>query len=118
MGSSPVAGGRDLGSLKVMKICRSQSKEGEIIKQKEKSTGTFLQVLSKLSKAKALPVLSDCCCLVTELCPALLGLHGLYRLPGSSLHGISQARILQWVAIFFSRNRTHVSCTGRQILYH
>ena len=24
-------------------------------------------------------------------------------LPGSSIHGISQARILEWVAIFFSR---------------
>ena len=33
--------------------------------------------------------------------------------PGSSVHGISQARILEWVAISFSRelrNRTHVSC--------
>ena len=47
--------------------------------------------------------------------------------PGSSVHGILQTRILQWVAISFSRgssrprNQTHiscVSCTGRQILYH
>ena len=36
--------------------------------------------------------------------------------PGSSVHGISQARILEWVAISFSRgsswpkDRTHVSC--------
>ena len=43
--------------------------------------------------------------------------------PGSSVHGILQARILEWVAISFSRgsswprNRTHVSyiaCIGRQ----
>ena len=39
-------------------------------------------------------------------------------------HGVSQARILEWVAIFFSRGSpwlrgwTHVSCIGRQILYH
>ena len=26
-----------------------------------------------------------------------------YRLPGSSFHGIFQARILEWVAIYFSR---------------
>ena len=45
-------------------------------------------------------------------------------LPGSSAHGISQARILEWVAISFSRgsswprDQTHVSCIGRQILYH
>ena len=37
-------------------------------------------------------------------------------LPGSSVHGISQARILEWIAICFSkgssrpRNRTQVSC--------
>ena len=39
--------------------------------------------------------------------------------PGSSVHGISQARILEWVAIPFSRgssqprDRTHVSCVSR-----
>ena len=44
-------------------------------------------------------------------------------LPGSSVHGISQARILEWVAISSSRgssqpkDQTHVSCFGRQILY-
>ena len=42
---------------------------------------------------------------------------------GSSVHGISQARILEWVAISFSRGSsqprdwTCVSCIGRQILY-
>ena len=46
------------------------------------------------------------------------------RPPGSSIHGISQARILEWVPISFSkgssqsRDQTNVSCTGRQILYH
>ena len=46
-----------------------------------------------------------------------------YSLLGSSLYGISQARILEWVAISFSkgsslpRDQTHVSCIGRQILY-
>ena len=43
--------------------------------------------------------------------------HGC-SLPGSSIHGILQARILEWVAISFSRgsswlrNRTQVSCTA------
>ena len=32
-----------------------------------------------------------------------LCLYGLGSLPGSSVHGISQARILEWVAIPFSR---------------
>ena len=44
-------------------------------------------------------------------------------LPGSSVPGISQARILEWVAISFSRessllrDRTCISYIGRQILY-
>ena len=43
--------------------------------------------------------------------------------PDSSVHGILQARILEWIAISFSRgssqprDRTHISCVGRQILY-
>ena len=47
-----------------------------------------------------------------------------YIPPGSSVHGIFWARILEWVAISSSRgssqprDRTCISCTGRQILYH
>ena len=41
------------------------------------------------------------CCLVAESRPALLQPQDC-SLPDSSLHGISQARILEWVAIFFS----------------
>ena len=43
--------------------------------------------------------------------------------PGSSVHGILQARILEWVAISFSRgssrprDRTCISCIDRQILH-
>ena len=45
-------------------------------------------------------------------------------LPGSPVHGISHARILEWVAIsFFSgssqpRDQSCVSCIGKRILYH
>ena len=44
-------------------------------------------------------------------------------LPGSSVHGILQARVLEWGAIPFfrgsswPRDRTRVSCIGRRILY-
>ena len=50
-----------------------------------------------------------------------------YSLPGSSVHGISQVRILEWVAISgfrgssWPRAQNHVSCIfwiGRWILYH
>ena len=44
--------------------------------------------------------------------------------PGSSVHWIFQARILEWVVISSSRGSslpgdwTHISCIGRWILYH
>ena len=44
-------------------------------------------------------------------------------LPGSPIHEIFQARILEWVAISSSRgfsrsrDRTYTACIGRQILY-
>ena len=48
-------------------------------------------------------------------------------LPGSSVYEISEAGILEWVAISFSRGSSQlrdqtgiscVSCNGKQILYH
>ena len=52
---------------------------------------------------------------VAQLCPTLCDPMDC-SLPGSSVHGIFQARILEWVAIFFSRgsswhrDQTQVSC--------
>ena len=43
---------------------------------------------------------------------------------GFSVHGISQARIMKWVATSSSqgscqpRDRTNISCIGRRVLYH
>ena len=54
--------------------------------------------------------------LITKLCPTHCNPMESSP-PGSSVHGISQARILEWVAFSFSRgssrprDRTHVSCT-------
>ena len=61
--------------------------------------------------------------LVTQSCPTLCDPMGC-SLPGSSVHGILQARILEWVAIPFYRgiflaqgsNLGFLHC--RQILYH
>ena len=45
-------------------------------------------------------------------------------LPGSSVHGISQARIPEWVATSFFResswayDQTCFTCSGKQLLYH
>ena len=63
------------------------------------------------------------CCLVPKSCLTLCNPVGCSP-PGSSVYGISQARILEWAAIFLSRESsqlrdgTCVSCISRQILYH
>ena len=55
-------------------------------------------------------------CLVTQSCPAVCNPMDCCR-PGSSIHRIFQARILEWVAISFSRGSLgFLHC--RQILYH
>ena len=67
-----------------------------------------------------------CYCLVAKFCLTYLRPMDCSS-PGSSVHGISQARILEWVAIYFSRDLPNpgikpalfagpVSCIGRWIL--
>ena len=74
-----------------------------------------------------------CVCVCMGVCPRVhsqlcLTFHYLMdcSMPGSSDHGISQARILEWIAIsssrrsFWPRDWTCIfciSCIGRQILY-
>ena len=64
-----------------------------------------------------------CCCLVTKSYLILCNPMDCSP-PGFSVHRISQAKILESVAISFSRGsswpgvRICVFCTGRQILYH
>ena len=73
-----------------------------------------------------LNLVHDCCCLVAKSYWTLLRPVDCSP-PASSVHGIFQARILEWVAISFSRGSSWprdrtcvfcVSCIGRQILYH
>ena len=71
-----------------------------------------------------------CVCMssVVQLCPTLWDPTDCSRtITGSSVHGIFQARILEWAAISYSRGPSRpkdrtciswVSCTVRQILYH
>ena len=67
-----------------------------------------------------------CACPLSPILCNSLWPHGLYSPPGSSVHGISQARILEWVAIIFSRGSSQprdqtciscISCIGGQVLY-
>ena len=65
----------------------------------------------------------DCCCcycLVAKSCLILCDPMDC-SLPRFSLHGVSQARILEQIAISFSRDWTRISCVsciGKRILYH
>ena len=66
---------------------------------------------------------SSSLCSVAKSCPTLWDPMD-FSPPGSSVHGILQARILEWVAIFSSRGSSWprdwapVSCTSRPVLYH
>ena len=69
-------------------------------------------------------LLSKCVCAkLLQLCPTLCDPVD-HSLPGSSVYRILQARILEWVAIHFSRGSsrpkdgTLVLLHCRQILYH
>ena len=70
-----------------------------------------------------IPLVFCCYCLVSKLCPSLCDPKDC-SLPGSSIHGISQARILERLAISFSRepphprDQTRISWIERRILYH
>ena len=59
-----------------------------------------------MQRCKYVSVSVCVCVLVSQLCPALCDPHGLY-LTGSSVLGILQARILEWVAIPFSRGSSN-----------
>ena len=81
---------------------------------------------SKLLKFTIIHYHSFCVPSVTQSCATLCDSMDC-SLPGSSVHGILQTRILEWVATSSSegsssfRDQTHiscVSCTGRRILCH
>ena len=80
--------------------------------------------LSPCSYVRHVPLITSLC-VHAQLCLTLCDLMDCSPL-GSSDHGISQARILEWVTVSFSRGssqtreQTRVSCAsciGRQVLY-
>ena len=79
-------------------------------------------LLSQIQTSRAESAFENC----AQLCLTFCDLMGCSP-SSSSVHGISQARVLEWVAIYSSwgssqpGDRTHVSgvsCIGRQILSH
>ena len=85
-------------------------------------TSNHLSFLLQILNLVLLPSVHNyCCCLIAKLCLTLCD-PTYHSPPGSSVHGISQARILKWVAISYSRGSSWpkdqicVSCIGRWIL--
>ena len=58
-------------------------------------------------------IIFNYCCLVAKSCPALCEPKD-YSPPGSSVHGMSQARILEWVAISYSRVGFQGGASGKE----
>ena len=64
-----------------------------------------------------------CCCSVAKSCPTLCDPMDCSQ-SGSSVHGIFHEKILEWLAVSFSRgssqprHQTWVSCIGRSVLNH
>ena len=76
--------------------------------------GTYFTIyIEKELKATCVYII-NCCYLVAKSCPTLQPMD--CSLPGSSVHGISQARILEWATIYSSRSSsqprfwTPISC--------
>ena len=67
-----------------------------------------------------------CCCMHAQSYPTVCDPMDCSP-PGSSVHGILQAGILEWVIMLSSRGSSQpwdqtcvssISCTGRQVIYH
>ena len=82
-------------------------------------------ILKNLNEWRAEKIMECCVCVwtVTQSCLTLCNPVDCSP-PGSSVHGIFQAGILEQLPIFYSRgssqprDQTRVSCIGKQILYH
>ena len=99
-------------------LSQVQSRVGEV-----RSCKLHVKKEKKKKKVKHMKMLDreqvlDCCCSVAQACPTPCDPMDC-SLQGSSVPGILQAGILEWVAIPFSGGPSwpSVSCIGRQTLY-
>ena len=112
----------------MIKLCTEfpQTGETQFLKDKPKlCLWDSIQHWCKEAKLLALAIVNYVRCMCSSQ-PDSLQTHGMYP-PSSSVHGIVQARILEWVAISYSggssqpRDGTHasgVSCIDSWILHH
>ena len=96
---------------RVQSLVRGLRSHSEIARELKKGK----LYITSVSEMKLLLLVVNAYVLVTQPCPTLCNPTDRSP-PGSSVHGILQARILEWVAISFSRgsspprDRTQVSC--------
>ena len=87
-------------------ICRSMASLCLIRESPRRECEVVSPMLSSMALSQQLRsqcTLSSCCCSsVAKSCPTLCD-PMVCTPPGSSVHGIYQARIREWFAIFFSR---------------
>ena len=80
----------------------------------------FINVFNMIKSGKIVKFIrisNCCCCSVAKSCPSLWDfIH--YSLPGFSIHGISQTRILEWVAIPYSRESSPPQGSNPGLLYY
>ena len=102
---SPVWDPADCIILKLVETCKLKQEEASYISQISKRVVRIKSLFSVFMCAQSL-----------QSCAALCDLWS--RPPGSSVHGILQARTLEWVAVASSRessqlrNQTHISCVS------
>ena len=82
------------GEAREAKVCTLGAREGTKIEEADCSQGKALEVAGTCGRR--------CCSLDPKSCLTLCDPTDCSP-PGSSVHGILQARILEWVAISFSR---------------
>ena len=92
------------------------------VRQRQQTFPLFF-VLFRPSKDWMRPTHACVCAKFLQLCPTLCNPMN-HSPPGSPVHGVSQARTLEWVAMLSSRGSSQprdqkcISCIGRWILYH
>jgi len=92
-----------------------QGQGTEINRFYTKNGGMGKLPLALEKRSESPPGSQFCCCVIAKSCLTLCHLMDC-SLPGSSVHGIFQARILDWVTISFSRGSSqlrgpiHVFC--------
>ena len=118
------------GSAVCAKIRQGQGSEGRGGGARRGREQKHLTVVRQRPQGPAAWRLSSCAApyLRVRLCMCAVVSYSLRPVdsspPGSSVHRTFQARILEWVAMPFSkgssqpRDRTHVSCLGKWALYH